>query len=119
MKDVELLEYMISNAVSKGIEQALEKQLKPLKEELAKVKALNAKILKEQNILKESFNVQPLQEGVKFKPIPRPSAPTQIINEGMKKQELEYLKQQAAPYVKSDGILPDVDIDPGMFLKKR
>ena len=119
MKDVELLEYMISNAVSKGIEQALEKHLKPLKEELVKVKALNAKILKEQTILKESFGQQPLQEAVKFKPIPRPSAPTQIMNESANKQELEYLKQQAAPFVKADGQLPDVDIDPGLFLKKR
>ena len=120
MKEHELLEYLIVNAVGKGIEQALEKHLKPLKEELAKVKALNAKILKEQAILKESYAYAPSVQqpaAPAFRPIGAPVQPT-VINEAAKSQELNYLKSQAAPFVKADGHLPDVDIDPGLFLTK-
>lgn len=119
MKDSELLEYLIVNAVGKGIEQALEKHLKPLKEELAKVKALNAKILKEQAILKEGYvpQAQVQQPAPTFKKIPAPSQPT-YINEAASKSELNALKAQAAPFVKADGNLPDIDINPGLFLTR-
>lgn len=84
--------------------------------------ALNAKILKEQTILKEGYVAQPVQQAVApaFKPIGAPSKPT-IINEAVKRGELESLKAQAAPYVqeiKGDGHLPDIDINPGLFLTR-
>lgn len=117
MKEHELLEYLIINAVGKGIETALEKHLKPLKEELAKVKALNAKILKEQTTLKESYT--PQEQSLRIPQISRPvQAGPAPLNEAAKKQELNYLKSQAAPFIKADGNLPDIDIDPGLFLKK-
>lgn len=123
MKDVELLEYMIVNAVNKGVEQALEKHLKPLKEELAKVKALNAKLLKEQISLKESLMeglvTAPVVQPLALKQIKSPSGIPQHLQEASKAAELSVLKQQAAPFVKADGHLPDVNIDPGLFLKRK
>jgi len=120
MTEAELLEYMIINAVGKGVEAALEKHLKPLKEELAKVKALNAKILKEQMILKEGY--APQEQSLRIPQIGRPSTaptgPSTVLNEAARTKELGYLKAQAAPFVKADGNLPDIDIDPGLFLKK-
>lgn len=123
MTEAELLEYMIINAVGKGVEAALEKHLKPLKEELAKVKALNAKILKEQMILKEGYTLQ--EQSLRIPQIGRPTSvpagPSKVLNEASRAQELNYLKSQAAGYVKEikgDGHLPDIDIDPGLFLKK-
>lgn len=118
MKEHELLEYLIINAVGKGLEQALDKHLKPLKEELAKVKALNAKILKEQMILKEGY--VPQEQSLRIPQIgrPTPAGPSAVLNEAVKQQQLNYLKSQAAPFVKSDGNLPDIDIDPGLFLSK-
>lgn len=115
MNQTELLQAVIASAVKEGVRDALEKELAPLKEELKQIKALNAKILKEQANIKSS--AAPLQEQTgTFRPIPRPNT---AITEGQKRMELDKLKAMAAPFADNVGEnLPDIDIDPGLFLRR-
>ena len=118
MNQTELLQLMIVNAVKDGMKQALDEALKPIKEELGKVKALNAKMLKEGFTTTQPAAVQPT-----FGKIPRPMHDVQI-NEGVSTYKpannasMDMLKAQAAAFVNADGMLPDIEIDPGMFLKR-
>lgn len=119
MNETELLQLMIINAVKDGVTSAI----KPLKEELlseiAKVKSLSAKILKEQSQLNTQSSVT-LNESRGFQTIGKPSIPT-VFGEHQYSQpnrSLESFKQEAAPFLRADGILPDVDVPIELFLKK-
>lgn len=118
MNQTELLQVVIANAVEKGVREGLEKELKPLKEELRQIKALNAKILKEQaNLVVSSPDARTNW------PSPVTHQTVNNLNEQFRdaKQEeaaMNILKSQAAPFLKADGHLPDVDIPIGLFLKK-
>lgn len=110
MNQAELLQLTIINAVKEGLRLGLEEHIKPLKEDLKQIKALNTKILKEQaNIIRQEEQVT-VNTG--FKPISRPR---QVINESQdinnRTSQLNSLKAQAAPYAHaSGGELPDIEI---------
>ena len=124
MNETELLQLMIINSVKEGVAQAI----KPLKEELlaeiAKVKVLSAKILKEQTQINLQSNAV-LNEGGGFTKIGKPSGPTSFESTSYEHEQpgrsLESFKAQAAPYLRDigkDGHLPDIDIPVELFLKK-
>ena len=141
MNQSELLQLMIVNAVEKGVEQALEKKLKPIQEELTKIKALNVKLLKEQaNLFTQGGTVLvennvgapriPVKTQVREVQYNTPNKyPSQINEDVAKKQQQEQVKSQIAGLagVQDFGgmmgagenfALPDIDIDPGLFLKR-
>ena len=112
MNQTELLQLMIVNAVKDGVSQALQ----PIKEELAKIKALNTKILKEQT--ENSNSLAPENGG--FRKISRP--PTEALMEVRGEssgRELSSLLVQAAPFRNADGVLPDIDIPISLLLNKK
>lgn len=122
MNQTELLQLMIINAVKEGVNQAL----KPLQEELGKVKTLAAKVLREQAELKQQLSTQLVESATPvFKKIGSPSAPTvlEAAQPGYRSpasngRTLESFKAEAAAYVQADGMLPDIDIPIELFLKK-
>lgn len=116
MNETELLQLMIVNAVKEGVDKALQ----PIKEELTKIKALNAKILKEQaNLVQAKPIVE--QQAPAFRPIGRPASLQEqaYTSHAQDKVALEAFKAQAAPFLHADGALPDIDIPVGLLLKKR
>lgn len=119
MNQTELLQLMIVNAVEKGVAQAIQ----PLKEELAKIKALNIKILKEQTNL---VQIEPAPAGnTGFRPLPKakyPAAITEAVTVAAEQPPapnptMRALLAEASLFNNGEGVLPDVDIPIEMFLK--
>jgi hypothetical protein len=130
---------MIVNAVKEGIREGLEnssvvKELKIVKEELVKIKALNVKILKEQaNIVQGVATplyeevAQPGRIPVKPKtvtyntPNPYPAQAAQAKSQSQQEQQAAIFEAMSAvgDGNPGEGALPDMDIDPGIFLKKK
>lgn len=119
LSQAELLQVLISNAVEKGISSALQKELQPLKEELTKVKAITAKILKEgvsANPAPQSSGRLPLLKN------PTQSRTQQIAESAAESGKDMYQELKArgvgAGYAPSGELLPDIDI-PVPFIGKR
>jgi hypothetical protein len=123
MNETELLQLMIVNAVKEGVDKAL----KPLQEEIAKVKQLTARVLKEQTEFKTQFNQQLIEASntPAFRKIGPPSAPTILESNqpvynsnAYQGRSLDSFKAEAAAFVHADEVLPDIDIPIELFLKR-
>lgn len=128
LNQTELLIAVIKGAVKEAVAQALEKEIKPLKEEVNKVKALSLKILKEQaNLVSGEGRVVLQEETPRFRQLgratPEVSIPT-INKEVASSIPKQVLIEAAAFNVNPNNpvdaaYLPDIDIDPAWFLKPK